>query len=83
MDAKLPSPVAAMLPMRLQERRQSPAGRPSTTDGASGPRNINRRLLWLVSEKLVDYCSRHRISFNWRLDGRLKGLKKMIDERRG
>ena len=59
-----------------------PAGRPSTTDGASGPRNINRRLLWLVSEKLVDYCSRHRISFNWRLDGRLKGLKKMIDERR-
>ncbi|MBR0946121.1 hypothetical protein [Bradyrhizobium liaoningense] len=35
-----------------------------------------------MSEKLVDYCSRHRISFDWRLDGRLKGLKKMIDERR-
>lgn len=82
---------------RLQERRQSPIGRLST-DGASSPRNINRRLAWLAvewkldapprvgrtpSEDLADYCQRHRISFDWMLGGCLMGLKKMVDERRG
>lgn len=68
--------------MRSRARGNWRSGGKGPGDGAC-LRNINRRLLWLVSEKVVDYCSRHRISFDWRLDGRLKGLKKMIDERRG
>ncbi|MET4018133.1 hypothetical protein [Bradyrhizobium sp. S3.2.12] len=80
-----------------RKRRESPIGRLST-DGASSPRNINRRLQWLAvewtldspprvgrtpSEDLVEYCRRHRISFDWMLGGCLKGLKWMVDERRG
>ncbi|MCK1337398.1 hypothetical protein IVB38_15500 [Bradyrhizobium sp. 38] len=82
---------------RLSKRRESPIGRLST-DGASSPRNINRRLQWLavewrldapprvgrtLSEAVADYCQRHRISFDWMLGGCLIGLKKMVDERRG
>ncbi|MET4034428.1 hypothetical protein ABIB94_008336 [Bradyrhizobium sp. JR7.2] len=82
---------------RLSKCRESSIGRLST-DGASSPRNINRRLAWLAiewkidapprvgrtpSEALAEYCRRHRISFDWMLGGCLKGLKKMVDERRG
>ena len=82
---------------RLQKRRETPLGRLGT-DGASSHRNINRRLLWLAvewkldappkvgrtaSETLMRYCDRHRISYDWMLGGCLKGLKKMVDERRG
>ncbi|MET4019035.1 hypothetical protein [Bradyrhizobium sp. S3.2.12] len=60
------------------------ARRPAEHDGwRQRPAQHQQAPAVAVSEKLVDYCSRHRISFNWRLDGRLKGLKKMIDERRG
>ncbi|MDH2343241.1 hypothetical protein [Bradyrhizobium sp. SSUT77] len=80
-----------------RKRRESPIGRLST-DGASSPRNINRRLQWLAvewmldappkvvrspSEALVGYCTRHGISFDWMLEGCLKGLKRMMDARRG
>ncbi|MGY4409133.1 hypothetical protein ACVWW4_000869 [Bradyrhizobium sp. LB7.1] len=82
---------------RRSKRRESPIGRLST-DGASSPRNINRRLQWLAvewkldapptvsrtpSEDLVEYCRRHRISFDWMLGGCLIGLKRMVDDRRG
>ncbi|WP_426608988.1 hypothetical protein [Bradyrhizobium sp. McL0616] len=36
-----------------------------------------------MSEKLSDYCRDNRISFDWMLTGCLKGLKQMMDERRG
>src|SRR3954471_20071177 len=80
----------------MAKRRESPIGRLSE-DGASSPRNIRRWLSWLAiewhleappkigrgpSEALADYCTRHRISFDWMLGGCLKGLKRMVDERR-
>lgn len=82
---------------RLRIERKSAVGRLST-DGASSPRNISRRLMWLAtewrlgappkvgrdpSEALADYCRRHRISFDWMLTGCPVDLKKMMDERRG
>ncbi|HEV2156366.1 hypothetical protein [Bradyrhizobium sp.] len=82
---------------RLQKSRETPLGRLGS-DGASSPRNINRRLLWLAIEigleappkvgrtmsgEFADYCMRHRINYDWMLDGCLKGLKQMMDERRG
>ncbi|SCB32251.1 hypothetical protein GA0061099_1004759 [Bradyrhizobium yuanmingense] len=63
-------------------------------DGASSAQNNNRRLLWLAIEwglerapkvgaELCDYCRKHGINVDWILDGDLRGLKRMIDERRG
>lgn len=63
---------------RLSKRRESAILRLSS-DGASSPRNINRRLQWIAvewkldappkvgqtpSEDLAEYCLRHRISFD-------------------
>lgn len=82
--------------MARSKRRETPLGRLST-DGASSPRNISRRLLWLAiewrleappkigrspSDALADYCRHHRISFDWMLTGCPADLKKMIDWRR-
>ncbi|MCA1474810.1 hypothetical protein [Bradyrhizobium sp. NBAIM08] len=67
-------------------------------DGASSAQNNNRRLLWLAIEwgleqapkvgpapsaELCDYCRKHGINVDWMLDGDLRGLKRMIDERPG
>ena len=36
-----------------------------------------------VGAELCDYCRKHGINVDWILDGDLRGLKRMIDERRG
>lgn len=85
------------LARNLRKRRERPLGR-LIEDGAGSPRNISRRLLWLAiewhletppkigrspSQALTDYCSRHRISFDWMLTGCPVDLKKMMEDRRG
>lgn len=80
----------------MAKRRESPIGRLSE-DRASSPRNISRRLSWIAIEwhleappkigrgpweALADYCTRHRISFDWMLTGCPVDLKKMVDARR-
>ncbi|PWE78890.1 hypothetical protein XF30_21235 [Bradyrhizobium sp. SUTN9-2] len=82
---------------RRRLRLRTPLGR-LDADGASSAQNNNRRLLWLAIEwglerapkvgpapsaELCDYCRKHGINVDWILDGDLRGLKRMIDERRG
>ncbi|MEY9588752.1 hypothetical protein ABIA06_001043 [Bradyrhizobium yuanmingense] len=82
---------------RRRLRFRTPLGR-LDADGASSAQNNNRCLLWLAIEwglerapkvgpapsaELCDYCRKHGINVDWILDGDLRGLKRMIDERRG
>ncbi|WP_426615784.1 hypothetical protein [Bradyrhizobium sp. McL0616] len=92
-----PSRRAMTRRRNVAKRRETAEGR-LNEDGASSSRHISRRLLWLaiewhleappkvgrsMSEALSDFCQDNRISFDWMLSGCLKGLKQMMDERRG
>jgi hypothetical protein len=80
----------------LRKCRNSPTGR-LEADGASKSRHMGRRLSWLVqewqlpacppigraiTEKVHDYMKTHGVSYDWLLAGDLKGLQRMMQQRR-
>ena len=80
----------------LRKWRNSANGR-MDADGASKPAQITRRMLWVATEwqlprcprigrtptkALFDYCETHGVSLDWMLDGDLKGLQRMVQQRR-
>ncbi|WP_407194404.1 hypothetical protein [Bradyrhizobium sp. STM 3566] len=82
--------------IQRREWRNSPEGRLDAA-GRSKYEQMNRRALWLAIEwhlprcpkigrtitaELVDYCQIHGVSVEWLIRGDLKGLQRMMEERR-